>query len=194
MILPPVSLLGQAVNPWLYYAVALAFIFCGSLCWLSNAFSLPGNWLLLGLTALFAWWAPEAAGRGVSWSVVGILAGLALLGELIEFTAGAAGAAKQGASRRSVLLSLAGGLAGSIAGAVAGLPIPLIGSIAGAVLGGAAGSFAGAYLGESWKQRPHGQGVAVATAAFKGRIWGTLGKFAVGAVMLGVAAVDVLFV
>ena len=182
------------MNPWLYYTIALAFIGCGALCWLSNAFSLPGNWILLGLAALFAWLVPEAGSRGLSWTVVGVLAGLVLLGELIEFAAGAAGAAKQGASRRSIAFSLIGGLAGSIAGAAAGLPIPVIGSIAAALLGGAAGSFAGAYLGEYQTARPHGESVNVAKAAFKGRLWGTLGKIAVGAVMLGVAAVDALFV
>jgi hypothetical protein len=35
--------------------------------------------------------------------------------------------------------------------------------------------------------------MAVARGAFSGRLWGTVGKFAVGAVMLGVMTVDVLF-
>lgn len=43
-------------------------------------------------------------------------------------------------------------------------------------------------------RRPLGQSASVAKAAFWGRIWGTLGKFAAGAVMLGVAAADALFV
>jgi hypothetical protein len=52
----------------------------------------------------------------------------------------------------------------------------------------------GAYLGETWNNRSHGQRVEVAKAAFLGRLWGTVGKFAVGGVMLGVTAVDALFI
>ena len=124
---------------------------------------------------------------------MGILAGLAILGEVIEFFAGAAGAAKQGASRRSIVFSLIGGMAGSICGAMAGLPVPVIGSVIAALLGGSLGAFAGAYLGEKSIERPHSESMAVARGAFAGRLWGTVGKFAVGAVMLGVMTVDVLF-
>jgi uncharacterized protein len=182
------------VNPWLYYTLAVLLIACGMLCWLANLFSLPGNWVLLGLVALFAFLVPETSGRGVSWTAVGIMAALAVLGEIIEFAAGAAGAAKQGASRRAVVLSLVGALAGSILGATAGIPIPIFGSMIGALLGGSVGAFAGAYFGEVWSERPHAHGLNVGKAAFIGRLWGTLGKFVVGAVMLGVAAADALFV
>lgn len=184
----------QAVNPWLYYTLAALLLAGGVLCWLSNLFSLPGNWVLLGLVALFAFLAPETSDRGVSWTAVGIMAALAVIGEVIEFAAGAAGAAKQGASRRSILLSLVGGVAGSILGATAGIPIPVVGSMIGALLGGSIGAFAGAYFGEVWNEQTHSTGVAVGKAAFIGRLWGTVGKFAIGAVMLGVAAADALFV
>lgn len=182
------------MNPWLYYTLAIILVAAGGLCWLTNLFSLPGNWLLAGLAALFAWLVPADGGRELTWTTVGTLAALAVLGEVIEFAAGAAGAAKQGASRRAVALSLLGALIGSIVGAIVGLPVPIVGSLAAALLGGAAGAFAGAYLGETWKQRPHETGVAVGKAAFVGRLWGTVGKFAVGAVMLGILAADLLFV
>ena len=77
---------------------------------------------------------------------------------------------------------------------MAGAPIPIIGSMVAALLGGSVGAFAGAYAGEVSSERSHTSGVAVGKAAFVGRLWGTVGKFAVGAVMLGVAAVDALFV
>jgi uncharacterized protein YqgC (DUF456 family) len=182
------------MNAWLYYTLAVGLVAAGFVCWLTNLFSLPGNWVLLGLTALFAWLVPHDNSRGVSWNTVWILLALAIAGEIAEFVAGAAGAAKRGASRRSIWLSLVGAVAGSIGGAIVGLPIALIGSPIAALLGGAAGAFVGAYLGETWAQRPHGPSVEVAKGAFLGRLWGTVGKFAVGAVMLGVAAVDVLFV
>ena len=181
------------MNAFTYYLLATTLICAGGLCWLSNLFSLPGNWILLALVALFAWLVPDTIYRGVSWTTVGVIAALAVVGEIIEFVAGAAGAAKQGASRRSILLSLVGAIVGSVMGATAGVPIPIIGSIAGALLGGSAGAFAGAYVGELWSERTHSQGVAVGRAAFFGRLWGTVGKFAIGATMLAIAAVDALF-
>ena len=181
------------MNPWLYYTLALALVAAGFICWLTNLFSLPGNWALVGLAALFAWLVPHEGSRGVAWNTVWILLALAVVGEIIEFVAGAAGAARRGASRRAIWLSLVGALAGSVAGAIVGLPLPLVGPPIAALLGGAAGAFAGAYLGETWAERTHGHSVAVAKGAFLGRLWGTVGKFAVGAVMLGVAAVDALF-
>lgn len=181
------------MNPWLYYTLAVLLICGGGICWLTNLFSLPGNWILLGMAALFAWLASETGGHGIGWMTVGIMAGLAVLGEVIEFFAGAAGAAKQGASRRSIVFSLIGGMAGSIGGAIVGFPVPVIGPVIAALLGGAGGAFAGAYLGEKSIERPHSESMAVARGAFAGRLWGTVGKFAVGAVMLGVMTADVLF-
>lgn len=182
------------MDPWLYYALAVALVLASGVCWLTNLFSLPGNWALVGLAALFVYLVPATTDRGVSWTTVAVLAALAVLGEILELAAGAAGAAKQGASRRAVVLSLVGAMAGSIGGAIVGVPIPIVGSLIAALVGGAAGAFAGAYLGETWKQRPHAAGMAVGKAAFIGRLWGAVGKFAVGAAMLGVLTVDALFV
>jgi uncharacterized protein YqgC (DUF456 family) len=147
----------------------------------------------VGLAAVFAWLFPEAAGRGITWTTVAVLAGVAVLGEIIEFGAGAAGAAKQGASRRSVALSILGAAVGSITGLAIGAPVPVIGSFVMAVLGGAAGAFGGAYLGETWKGRTDEERVAAGKGAFVGRLWGTVGKLAAGAIMLALVAWDALF-
>jgi uncharacterized protein YqgC (DUF456 family) len=180
------------VDPWLYYLLALVLIAAGFFCWLANLLSLPGNWVLLLAAALFAWLVPIGNGRGVSWTTVWILLALAILGEIIEFAAGAAGAAKRGASRRSMWLSLFGAFAGSIAGAMIGLPIAIVGSPIAALAGGAAGAFLGAYVGETWVGRPHGHSMEVAKGAFAGHVWGTIGKFAVGAAMLTLVTIDAL--
>jgi uncharacterized protein YqgC (DUF456 family) len=129
----------------------------------------------------------------MSWWTVGILAGLAVAGEVVEFVAGAAGAARQGASRRSIVLSLVGTIVGSIVGAIIGIPIPLIGPLIAALGGGAVGAFAGAYLGETWKGRSSDQSLSVSKAAVIGRLLGTLGKLAVGALMVVVVAIDGFF-
>jgi uncharacterized protein YqgC (DUF456 family) len=116
-----------------------------------------------------------------------------VIGELVEFGAGAAGAAKQGASRRGVALSILGAIVGSVVGLAIGAPIPVLGSFIMALVGGAAGAFAGAYLGEAWKGRPEDQRVAAGRGAFVGRIWGTVGKLAVGAIMLAILTWDAFF-
>jgi uncharacterized protein YqgC (DUF456 family) len=184
------------MNPELtYYLWALLLVVGCAVAWLLNLVTLPGNWLIVVGAALFAWLLPVQQGRGIAWSMVIVLAVLAVLGEVIEFAAGAAGAAKQGASRRAVALSMVGGIVGSIAGLAAGVPIPIpvVGPLVMALLGGAGGAFAGAYLGEAWKGRDETARTAAGRGAFVGRIWGTVGKFAVGAVMLAIVAWDAFF-
>jgi uncharacterized protein len=107
--------------------------------------------------------------------------------------AGAAGAAKTGASWRAIALSIVGAFLGSLAGLFVGLPVPILGPLIVAVLGGAAGAFGGAYVGELWKGRGEPERIAAGRGAFTGRIWGTLGKLATGAVMVAIVAYDAFF-
>jgi uncharacterized protein YqgC (DUF456 family) len=174
----------------LYYLAAVCLVILCCLAWLTTLLTLPGNWFVVALAALFAWWFPVEAGRGIAWQTVGIAAALAAIGEVIEFTASAAGAAKHGASRRAVALSLLGAMLGSFAGLVIGIPIPILGPLIVAVLGGAAGAFAGAYIGETWKGRTESEKIAAGHGAFMGRIWGTLGKLAIGAAIVALVAID----
>lgn len=176
----------------IFYLCAVLVIVLSCAAWLTTLFTVPGNWLIVGIAAIFAWLYPLDGSRGISWTTVAVLLGLAILGELIEFGASAAGAAKHGASKRGVALSMVGAMVGSIVGIMIGLPIPVIGSFIMALVGGAAGAFAGAYLGESWKGRPEEHSVAVGKGAFAGRIWGTVGKLAVGAVMIVILSWDAL--
>jgi len=179
------------MNPeWIYYLWAVLLVVGSLVAWLLNLITLPGNWIILGGAALFAWLLPEGADRGVTWTTIIVLLILAIVGEVVEFVAGAAGAAKQGASRRAIVLSMIGAIVGSIVGISIGLPIPVIGSLIMAIFGAAAGAFVGAYLGEAWKGRDEPARTAAGRGAFFGRIWGTIGKFAVGAVMLVVVAWD----
>jgi hypothetical protein len=175
---------------WIYYLWAVLLVVAAGTAWLLTLFTLPGNWIVVATAALFAFLLPEEAGRGITWVTVGMLVGLAIVGEIVEFGAGAAGAAKQGASRRSIVLSIVGAMIGSITGLAIGAPIPILGSFIMAVLGGAAGAFAGGYLGEAWKGRTEEERIAVGRGAFAGRLWGTVGKLAVGAIMLAILAWD----
>ena len=181
------------MEAWLYYIWAIALVFACGLAWLTTLVALPGNWLIVGCAALFAWLLSPESGRGITWTTVAVLAGLALLGEVVEFAAGATGAAKQGASKRGVALAMVGALVGSVLGIAVGSPIPILGQFVMALLGGAAGAFFGAYLGEAWKGRPHDARIAVGRGAFTGRIWGTFGKLTIGAVMIAIVAWDSFF-
>lgn len=185
---PPTSFMAT----WLYYLWATLLILGSSLSWLGTFVTLPGNWGIVLLATLFAWLVPGTAELHLSWTSVGVLAGLALAGEAVEALAGAAGAAKQGASRRSVVLSLVGAVLGSVAGVAIGVPVPVIGSAIAAVGGGALGAFLGAAIGERWKGRTVGHQMQVGRAALWGRLWGTVAKLVIGIAMIVLLAADVL--
>jgi len=68
----------------------------------------------------------------------------------------------------------------------------VIGPIVVAVLGGAIGAFVGAYVGEWHAGRAESDRFAAGQGAFVGKLWGTLAKLAVGAIMWVVVAVDAL--
>jgi len=175
-----------------YYLWAILLVFSASIAWFTNFVALPGNWFMVGLAAVFvsSMGIGEAA-EGLNWQAVVLLALIAAGGEAVEFFAGAAGAAKKGASRRAIALAVVGTIAGSITGAVMGLPVPLAGPLIGALAGGAGGAFAGAYLGEMWKHGGANKSIAVGVGAAIGRLLGTLGKLLTGVVMIVILAVRV---
>lgn len=172
------------------WLLAFLLVVCVLAGWVGTLFSLPGNWLIVASAALYAWLGPESESRLAigGWVVAGLLV-LALLGELIEFAAGAVGAQQAGASKRAAVLSLVGSLIGGIAGAFLGLPIPVVGSILAAILGAALGAGAGAIGGELWLGRELDDTWQVGLAAFLGRLCGTIGKILVGSVLCAVTLV-----
>ena len=163
------------------------------LAWFLTVLQLPGNWLIVLLTALAAWLIPEETRFSIRWLTVGIVFGLAVVGEVLELAVGTVAAKKRGASRRAVCLSLLGGIAGAISGAGGGSVVPVLGTLIGVLAGGAAGAFLGAYLGETWKGRSEEQAVAVGRAVAIGRTLGVLGKMIVGVVMVLIVAWDAIF-
>ena len=178
-----------------YYTCAVLFVLLNVGALATNLLTLPGNWFIVLLTLLFAVFVHRSTGAGLNWWCVGAVAVMALFGELIEFAAGAAGAAKSGGSRRGMLLAMAGAMLGSIVGTFFGflIPVPVVGNLIGAVAGGGLGAFLGAYLGEAWKGRSEEQRMAVSTAALVGRMFGTIGKLGIGAIMVVVTTADAFF-
>src|SRR5258708_13213455 len=112
------------MNTYSYYPLAVLLVLLNIAALLTNLVTLPGNWFIAGLTVLFALFVHPASGGGISYWSAGVVVGLAFLGEVIEFAAGAAGAAKSGGSRRGMLLAGGRPVAGGSARAPLGGFIP----------------------------------------------------------------------
>lgn len=95
-------------------------------------FALPGNWLIVITTSLFAWWRWDD-GVFSAYTLLAITA-LALAGELIEFFSGMGGARKAGAGWRGSLGAIIGAITGAVLGTLL-IPIPFFGTILGACTG-----------------------------------------------------------
>ena len=99
-------------------------------------FGLPGNWMIVISTCLFAWWRWDSGIFSVPTLVV--IVALAALGEIIEFSAGVIGARKSGASWPGSIAALFGAIAGAVFGTFL-IPIPFFGTLMGACLGAGTG-------------------------------------------------------
>ncbi|MCS7468180.1 DUF456 family protein [Stieleria sp. ICT_E10.1] len=182
-------------TPWLettgVILLAIGLVLGCLAAWITNLIALPGNWICVLLIALYAWLGPATGRLAIGYGPV--LAGfaLALVGELFEFFAGAAGAKRAGASRKSTLYSIIGSMAGAITGAVVGVPVPVVGSVIAAILFGGIGAAAGAMYGEWSDGRSWKENWSVGHSTFWGRTFGTLGKVLAGLliVILVLAAV-----
>lgn len=160
--------------------------------WVLTLVAMPGNWLMVGAAALYAWLGPQTGVIQLHWQTVIAMVVLAVLSEIAEFLAGMVGARRAGGSQRAALYSLIGSLVGAIGGATAGLPIPVVGSAVGAVLGGAVGAFAGAVYAEHSLGQTADQSMKVGQAAFWGRLLGTGAKALVGSLIAVMAVVAIL--
>lgn len=177
-----------------YILAGVALCFANTTAWVATWFGLPGTWIIVALTALACHFFPGGAGSlGLSWMTVGILAGMAVLGEIWETASSAMLAKNAGGSRRGAAFSMLGAIVGSIAGAFIGAPIPVFGSMIGAVGGAAAGAFGGAWIGEGQMGKTVLERVAIGKAAATGRVFGTFGKLFVGLAMVVVATAAFFF-
>lgn len=123
------------VYNWLMLYLWSTMLILLNAVWLALVpFALPGNWLIVITTALFAWWHAED-GIFSLYTLVAITA-LAILGELVEFFGGVAGAKKAGARFRGSLGALIGALTGAVLGTFL-IPIPLLGTLLGSCAGAA---------------------------------------------------------
>ena len=156
---------------WLVCLLVLNF------CWLGLVFfALPGNWLMVVSTCLFAWWRWD---DGLfSWPLLVAVTVLALIAEIIEFFAGAGGAKKAGAGWLGAGAAILGAVIGALVGTFI-IPIPLFGTMLGACLG--AGLFT--WIAERITGAEHNQSVRSGVGAGTGVLVGTLSKFCIGCII-----------
>ncbi|MGC3968996.1 MAG: DUF456 domain-containing protein [Pirellulales bacterium] len=99
--------------------------------WFCTVISLPGTWIILVTAAVYSWLTPDGARWDIGGNVLGVLLGLAVVGEILETASSAAGVKKLGGSRRGAVLAIVGSLIGAVIGTGA-IPIPIVGTLAGA--------------------------------------------------------------
>jgi uncharacterized protein YqgC (DUF456 family) len=144
-------------------------------------FGLPGLWVMV-LGVIGYGWLTNFQTVGVG--TIGLVVGLALVGEIVEWWLGFWFAERYGGSRRAGW----GALVGGIVGAIVGVPVPLIGSVIGAFVG----SFAGAALFEYTRARAAGVAVRAGWGAVLGRATAAALKVALGIVIAVVGLIAVL--
>ncbi len=157
--------------------------------WVLNFFGLPGNWMIILVAAIWIWLGPERF--QFSWMVLLGLVVMAVVGEAIEFLASVFGTQRFGGSKRSAALSVFGSIVGGIAGAVLGVPIPIpvVGILIGSVLFASIGAMIGAMIGEHYQGTAVKDSMKIGSAAFMGRLLGTVGKITVGSAMVALCLV-----
>jgi uncharacterized protein YqgC (DUF456 family) len=157
---------------YLVYLWAVLLILGLCLSQILQLFSMPANWVALGLITLWKTLYPES----MSWNFVIVMAAFAGIAEFLEFFLQAGYAGRYGASTRGNI----GGIIGAIAGALFGATF-LLGF--GALLGALGGAYIGCLVAEM-PGRSRAEAFRAARGAFMGKALGFTVKTAIGAVMV----------
>lgn len=139
-----------------------------------HIFSLPANWVILGLTVFWKFMHPET---WQGWNFILVLTAIAASGEILEFILQAAGAKKYGSTKKGNI----GGIIGAILGAIFGAPF-FFGL--GALVGALCGAFLGCLALELGQGRPMHEAKQAAWGAMWGKFFGLSVKFGLGITML----------
>ena len=174
----------QEIKSVLSYFIASLVTLVAPLLWIGTLLGLPGNWGLVILAVVLAYFAPETMHIDIHIATVAMLTFMAISGEIAEFAAGAAGVNQLGGSRRGAALAVVGSIVGSITGMVVGVPIPIVGSLVAALLFGGVGAFVGAVAGERWAGREWDASIQIGWGAVWGKLLGTLLKTICGTAMM----------
>jgi uncharacterized protein YqgC (DUF456 family) len=168
--------------PWLYWGILLVVHLGG---WCLNLLGLPGLWLIVVGHLVFG--LVTGWNVYVGWPSFVALLAIAILAEVVEFLAGAAGSAQAGGTKRGMIGAILGGFVGGIVGSFV-IPVPVVGTIVGAV----AGSFAGAVLIERMIRADTDRAIRIGVGAAKGRFYGIISKSVFGGLMIAVSLIAAL--
>jgi uncharacterized protein YqgC (DUF456 family) len=155
---------GDRCVTWISGAIAFVLVQAVALCMIP--LGLPGTWLQVIAVAI-ALWATERPLGGL-----GVLIGLAVVGEIAELLSGQWGARRFGGSPRAAW----GALIGGFAGLFVGTPVPIVGSLVMSFVG----TFVGAIVGEMSGRQRIAPEMRVGLGAVLGRALGIAAKLAVG--------------
>ena len=158
------------------YLLLILLLLANLVCLAAVVFSLPGNWLMIIATVLFAWWQRES-GVFSTYTLMAITA-MAVVGEILEFLGGIGGARKAGASWRGSIGAIIGAVVGAILGTLL-IPLPVLGTLLGACLGAGLGTCLLERLAGCDIERSVRSGFGAGMDVFIG----TTSKFAVGVVI-----------
>ena len=156
---------------WLF-GLSLLFSVCFAALF-SLLFGLPGTFIILLAAFVYAWATGFAT---ITWSTLGWLLGLSLVGEAIELVA-AGGAGPQRPSRRVAIAAICGGIVGGIIGT------PILFGI-GSLLGALAGAFTGAALAAASEGGSVDTSFRAGVVALRGRLLGFVLKASLAVVMI----------
>jgi len=140
------------------------------------AVGLPGTWLIVASAALYSLFYRFDGGATSPYWVNGILIGLAVFGEIVEFVVGTFGSKTLKVSNGAIWCALFGG----IVGAIVGVPVFLIGAMLGMFLG----AFLGALIYEWLTLKSFGRALKSAMAVLATKMVATSLKVALGAGMM----------
>ena len=139
-------------------------------------FGLPGNWLVVLSTCLFAWWRWEDGVFSI-YTLIDITV-LAVLGELFEFLGSMRGAKRTGASRYGTIAALAGAIIGAMFGTFM-IPVLFLGTVLGACIGAGLGVWAI----EVSRGRKMEESIRCSVGAGLGELLGITAKVATGIII-----------
>ena len=142
-----------------------------------HIFSLPANWVILVLVAIWIGTHPQGE---LGWSMFVVLVLLAACAEVLEFIVQRAGSKRYGASSKGNW----GGIAGAILGAFVGAPFLFgIGALPGALIG----AFGGCFAVEKLQGRDFAEAKRAAIGAMWGKFFGLTAKVGFGVIILALA-------
>jgi len=168
------------------YLLSILLVLVNFLWLMLVFFALPGNWLMVISTCLFAWW--RAEDHVFSIYILIVITTLAVIGELVEFFGGMGGARKAGAGWVGSIGAILGAISGAVLGTLL-VPIPLMGTLLGTCIG--AGTGAWALELSAGRQMP--QSIRTGLGAGLGQLLGTTTKFVIGLIIWLTVAIAVFW-